>query len=80
MEFIYAQEIKFEADANDARGICEAIWRRQRFNIHGSVDEWMSANAKVAQNFTGQPCRSTSFEEHVQDLFKLGLLQQAKED
>lgn len=80
MKFTYAQEFTFEADANDARGICEALWHGQRFYIHSTLESWMKANAQVARIVTGNPCSSANFEEHVQDLFNLGLLKQANED
>ena len=79
MKYAYTKDIWFEADPGNAREICEAIWHGQKFKIHSSVEEWMKANAKVVRNYTGKPCSSKTFEAHVRDLLRLGILQQAGE-
>lgn len=79
MKYTYAKEIWFEADPKNAKAICEAIWKRQRFGIHRTVEEWMKANAMIATAYTGMPCSARSFATHVRDLLKLGLLQPAGE-
>lgn len=77
MKYVYVNEIWFEADPCDSKKICEAIWRGQRFKIHRTVEDWMDANAKIATDYTGKPCSSANFGEHVRDLLKLGLLRPA---
>lgn len=63
-------------EAESAKELCVRLWKAQKFAIHHSVEEWMTANAKVVKNITGQDCSADGFEAHVHDLIKQGILKQ----
>jgi hypothetical protein len=60
-------------EAESFRGIAEAL-RREMLIPDPTIEEWMLGSAKRAKNWNGAVVRTTSPEEHVQDLIAAGIL------
>ncbi|MDR0467159.1 MAG: hypothetical protein LBH94_07370 [Deltaproteobacteria bacterium] len=60
-------------EADSLKGIAEAL-RLEMMIPPPSLKEWMLGSAQRAKNWNGSAIRTSSPEEHVQDLVEAGIL------
>lgn len=59
----------------DARAVCEAMWRDQRFALHATLEDWMATGARVAEAVTGRAVCTDTPEAFLHDLESAGLVE-----
>lgn len=64
-----------EFEASNAREVCVALWKMQKFHLHDTVEAWLEANANIMRNASGEDFPSHDFDAHVQKLIQTGILQ-----
>lgn len=64
----------FEFEADSPHEICEALWHSMKFQFYGSLEEWLTANARILKNCTGKNFSTIGTEEHVFDLLQHGII------
>lgn len=60
-------------EAPSLQGIAEALWQ-MKLVPEPTLEEWMLGSAIRAKNWNGAVIRTSSPEEHVQDLIEAGFL------
>ena len=60
-------------EADSLQGVAEALWQMMLVPPP-TLEEWMEGSARRAANWNGSAVRTSSPEEHVQDLIAAGLL------
>ena len=64
----------YEFTADTKQAACEALWRSMRFQLYGTLDEWMTGNARAMQNAVGRTLRTDTPEHHFDDMIENGIL------
>lgn len=72
MKLRFIDGYEFTADTKQAA--CEALWRSMRFQLYGTLDEWMTGNARAMQNAVGRTLRTDTPEHHFDDMIENGIL------
>ncbi len=72
MKLRFLDGYEFTADTKQAA--CEALWRSMRFQLYGSLDEWMTGNARAMQNAVGRKLSTDTPEHPFDDMIEHGIL------
>lgn len=74
MRYEYADGFRFDADTPE--DICAAIRDSMKFQWTDSLEEWMRGHAKRCAMWDGKEYSAESYEKHVADLLRHGVIRQ----
>ena len=69
----YRTEAGEVLEAESLRQLAEILWQT-KWDPEPTLEEWMQASAKRAAVYDGSIVRTSSPEEHVEDLIRIGVV------
>ena len=72
MRYQYHDGFEFEADTPEQ--VCRALMNSMLFPFNDTLEEWMRDHAERCEAWNSKPYRDDSFEHHVADLLRHGIL------